>query len=229
MSGRSHTARALAMAVLSLVLAAACSSADPAPVTPTVAAATSTPTPVARTALGPPPVSLSSTTPSATPTPVSLTATESTPASIPLGPAEERPGDADGMPFSTVDLRVAVEEERRHSFWLIDDREELCPASAVPGLAYWSAGLGGTDFGPVYVLWVYPDETALRRDWQVADDERPAPRFSCDLPSGSVFWNQNLVMTFDVWLSAGEALPLHGHHESPRDMPAVDAFLELEP
>ena len=140
-----------------------------------------------------------------------------------------RPGDVDGTPFSTVDLRVAVEGERGHSFELVDDREELCPASAVPGRAYWSAEPDETDFGPVFVLWVYPDETALRRDWAVADDERPAPRFDCDLPSGFVYWNQNLVMAFDVWLSSGEALPLHRHSESPRDMRAVEAFLELAP
>jgi len=36
-------------------------------------------------------------------------------------------------------------------------------------------------------------------------------------------------MAFDVWLSLGEPMPLESHWESPNDMPAVQAFLELAP
>jgi len=48
----------------------------------------------------------------------------------------------------------------------------------------------------------------------------------CELPSGFVYWNENLIMAFDVWLSAGAFLR-YQENWSPGDWPSVDAFLEL--
>jgi len=76
---------------------------------------------------------------------------------------EVRPGDASGVPFSTLDVRLAVEEGRGYSFWLVEQRDALCPTSSIPGGSYWSAALLGSDFGPVYTLWVYPDVDALKQ------------------------------------------------------------------
>jgi hypothetical protein len=76
---------------------------------------------------------------------------------------------------------------------------------------------------------VYPHVDALRADWDAVPGEAPIPRFDCELPSGFVYWNENLILAFDAWLSAGEELPLAGHHESPTDMPATQAFLNLAP
>jgi hypothetical protein len=142
---------------------------------------------------------------------------------------EVRLGDASGVPFSTLDVRLAVEEGRGYSFWLIEEREVPCAGSAVRGHPYWSANLAGSDFGPLFVLWVYPDIEALRKDWDAVPGEAPKPQFDCEPPSGFVYWNENLIMAFDVWFSLGEAIFLEGHWKSPSDMPAVEAFLELVP
>jgi hypothetical protein len=144
-------------------------------------------------------------------------------------PPEARLGDAGGAPFSTVDVRVAVEDERNYSFWLVDERASPCPGSAVPGRPYWSANLAGSDFGPLFFLWVYPDVDALREDWEANPGEAPSPRFDCELPSGFVYWNENLILVFDVWISLGEPVPLESHWENPGNTPAVGAFLELAP
>ena len=44
-----------------------------------------------------------------------------------------------------------------------------------------------------------------------------------------MYWNENLVMAFEVWSSLGEDIPLDGHGESPGEHPAVLAFLGLAP
>ena len=136
-----------------------------------------------------------------------------------------------GAPFSASDVAGVVERDGQgYSFWLIDDRAPICPGSAVPGRPHWSANLAGSDFGPVFVLWVYPDVGALQQDWEVVPGEAPRARFDgCDLAHGFVYWNENLVIAFEVWLSLGEDVPLGGNGESPGDHPAVHAFLELAP
>lgn len=138
-------------------------------------------------------------------------------------------GDLVGLPFSTADVRAAI-EQAGFVFLPVEPREALCPGSAVPGRPYWTAFSGGTDFGPVFVLWVYPDAEALREDWEAVPGEAPRPRMEdCELPTGFVYWNDNLVLTFAAWLSLGQEFPLESHDESPGDHPAVRAFLELAP
>lgn len=211
--------RALAFAVALIAVSASCSGSEPAVVEPST-----TPTAAATREAGP-----TGTPPPATPTPASPPTDTPTPAPTASAPPEERAGDASGVPFSTADVRLAVEEGRGYSFWLVEERAPLCPGSSVPGRPYWSANLAGSDFGPVFVLWVYEDVDALRLDWEAVPGESPVPLFDCELPSGFVYWNENLVFTFDVWLSLGEPLPLGAHPESPSDMPAIAAFLELAP
>lgn len=221
--------RLMILGTLLLALTAACSGSDPVsvaqPATPTGSAATVTSSGGAVA-----PATGGGTATRSTPTPVVAPTTQPRPVATSVAPAEPRAGDLQGSPFSTIDVRVSVEDERGYSFWLVDEeRPQLCPESAVPGRAYWSANLGGSDFGPVFVLWVYPDVDALEADWNAEVGESPTPKFDCELPSGFVYWNENLILAFDVWLSLGEPLPLHDHWESPSDMPAALAFLELAP
>jgi hypothetical protein len=221
--------RLMLLGTVLLALTAACSGSDPVtvaqPSATTASATASSPTVVAAA----PGTGAGSSTP-ATPTPVVAPTQQPRPAATSAAPPQPRDGDLDGSPLSTIDVRVAVEDGRGYSFWLVDDeRPQLCPASAVPGRAYWSANLQGSDFGPVFVLWVYSDADAVEADWAAEVGEAPAPKFDCELPSGFVYWNENLILAFDVWLSVGQSLPLHEHWESPSDMPAALAFLELTP
>ena len=226
--------KALAFAVALLAVCASCSGSEPATVEPST---TSIPSATASAASGAGPTQATATaplpatpalaaSPSATPT---ATPTPTPTAAATAADPEARLGDVSGVPFSTVDVRLAVEEGRGYSFWLVEERAPLCPGSSVPGRPYWSANLAGSDFGPVFVLWVYADVDALRLDWEAVPGEAPVPLFDCELPSGFVYWNENLVFTFDVWLSLGEPLPLAAHPESPSEMPAIAAFLELAP
>jgi hypothetical protein len=190
---------------------ATASVARPEAVPATATADTSTPTPV-------------------TSSPASTAGTAQSAGAAPATSATPMPGDRDGVPFSTLDVRRAVQDGHRFSFWRVDDRTPLCPASAAPGLPYWSANLAGSDFGPVWVLWVYPDVDALQRDWETIPGDAPRSRIEgCELPTGFVYWNKNLIMTFAVWLSLGEELPLERHYDSPGEHPAVRGFLGLMP
>lgn len=152
-----------------------------------------------------------------------LVPTQTPPAATPFE------GDAGGLPFSTADVRAVVEGSGI-TFIPLGERDVICPVSAVPGAPYWTANAAGTDFGPVFVLWVYPDLAALEEEWAVEPGESPKPRLAgCDLPTGFVYWNENLVLVFEVWLSAGFDVALEGHAESPGDHPTVEAFLGLAP
>jgi len=53
------------------------------------------------------------------------------------------------------------------TFILLKERDAICPGSAAPGTSYWTANAAGTDFGPVFVLWVYADLAALEVDWML--------------------------------------------------------------
>lgn len=174
----------------------------------------------------------------ATPEAIPATATAETSTETPatsspaptIGPAPSR-GESlatTATPISTLDVRRAVQDGQGFSFWRVDDRTPLCPASAAPGLPYWSVNLAGSDFGPIWVLWVYPNSDALQQDWETMPGEAPRSRLEgCELPTGFVYWNENLVMTFAAWLSLGEELPLERHPESPREPPAGRGFLGL--
>ncbi len=216
-----------------LVLAAACNggSGDAVPTSvispstttptpnPTIVTATDTPAPTGTatptaTPSPPPPTSTATATPAGTATPQPTTPPSGDPTA----------GDVEGFPFSTVDIRAAV-EARGFSFLLLTDRGALCAGAAVEVHSFWSANLAGSDSGPALAVWVYPDRDALEADWSVAPGSAPEPRFGCDLPTGFVYWNENLVMALDTWLAAGSEVPIG--NESPSQHPSVEGFLSL--
>ena len=212
----------LAVVAAAALLLAACSSGGD------TAAVRIEPTTTAAAGTG---VAMQSATPLAASVPAPVPTATSNEAQT-LAPVHARTaatGDLAGFPFSTGDMRLAV-EQAGVTFLLVELGDTICPGSAVPGRPYWSANRAGSDFGPVFLLWVYPDQDALGEDWEAAPGEAPRLRVEgCELPTGFVYWNENLVLTFAVWLSAGEELTLDGHHEGPGDHPAVRAFLGLTP
>jgi hypothetical protein len=226
-------ALATSLVVLAAVLGVACSGGDdidieglvtrtPSPtasVPPTRAPETATPTP---TETAPAATATTTATPEATPSP---TAT----------PTQARDGEqteAEGIPFSTQDVREAVQGAGL-SFLETDDLELGCSETAVPAHFYWTAG-DSTDFGPAFALWVYPDGEAREQEWEINSDDRIESLVDgCDIGHGFVYWNANLVMAFAHWGGAGEVYPLSGHHEAPNEQyagsRAIEAFLELAP
>lgn len=222
--------RTAVFAVLAAVgVLAGCNGDDNPPPARVEAAITATAasTSTARPTLSPAPP------PTATPSPAPAaeTSTPEPPMPTPiLAPmSTPAPGEPVGFPLSTNDVRVAV-EEAGVTFWLRERSETLCPGTSVEGRAYWSANRAGTDFGPIFTLWVYPNAGALGEDWEAKPGEAPVSRVEdCEPPGGFVYWTNNVVLAFTSWLSAGEELPLEGHYESPGDHPAVRAFLELSP
>ena len=182
--------------------------------TPSVATATPSPTATATSA---------PTAPSTRPPPVpTATPTAPPPAAPPAG------GDVEGAPFSTADARAAI-EGAGVTFIPLENRTAICSSAVAAGQHYWTAR-PRTDFGPAFVLWVYPDVEALQADWAVEPREPPVPLFAgCELPTGFVYWNGNLILTFAFWLSVGAEIPFEDRPESPSDHPTVQAFFELTP
>lgn len=197
---------------------------------------TATPTPTPTTVASP----TVTATPTPTPTPAAIatagpTATAAaTP--VPAPTPTPSPDDLTGLPFSTHDVRLAV-EGAGYTFWTADREgfrdllpDPFCRETAVPGLSFWSANKQGSDFGPVYVLWVYPDIEALRADWDATHGERPELLVEgCELPYGFVWWNANAVMAFQAFLGPGGLGGLGSSVDGPADFPAVPAFLGLGP
>jgi len=184
---------------------------------PTIISATETPA-----ATG---TSTGSTTPEPTPSPsVTTTPTATAQPTATGSPNPSVATDVEGFPFGTADVRAAV-EERGFGFVPVGDRAPICPASSVTGRAFWSANLAGSDSGPLLVLWVYEDPSALKLDWEVEPGSAPSPRFDCELPSGFVYWNENMVLALETWLAGGSDVPIGD--ERPSDHPAVQAFLLL--
>lgn len=194
-------------------------------------------TPTATTSPRPNPTIINATeTPDATGTPVSTTPEPTASPSVTASPtatpqptatgSPNAPGttDLEGFPFGTADVRAAV-EARGFGFVPVAERAPLCPASSVTGHAFWSANLAGSDSGPLFVLWVYEDPAALQLDWAVEPGSSPSPRFDCELPSGFVYWNENMVLALETWLAAGSDVPIG--EERPSDHPAVQGFLSL--
>ena len=216
--------RAVLLALAGL-LALACFGGDddgPVPLT-------RTPTPTVTVTASP----AATATATATPPPPTVTATSTATATpVPAPTAPPAAGDVAGFPFSTGDVRAAV-EGAGVTFKELSDRELPCSGASATGKAYWTAG-AATDFGAAFALWVYPNTEAVRTDWEVTPGERPLSLLDgCDAGSGFVYWNENLVMAFVFWLSAGEELPLGAHSESPAEefasRRAIEAFLALSP
>lgn len=161
-------------------------------------------------------------TPGATETPAATATPSAT--GTPSGGGE--PADLEGVPFSTGDVRAAV-DGTGYTFYYLAEREPLCEEAAVAEHPFWAAG-AATDFGFVYVLWVYPDVNAMETDWEFADG-RLESRVGCELPNGFVYFNANAVLAFETWHTAGaDAGPAEGS-PSPGDHPVVQAFLEMTP
>ena len=218
---------ALLLACAALVLLAACGgdsddpnptvapteTASPAP-NPTIITATETPTTTSEPTTSP------TTAPTGTPGATSTAPPEPTSTTAPDPVA----GDVEGFPFGTAEVRAAA-EAGGFGFQLVDERPPLCERSAVEGHAFWSANLAGADSGPLLVLWVYADLDALEADWDIAPGSAPSPRFDCELPSGFVYWHENLVMALETWLASGFDVPIGD--EAPREHVAIQGFLSL--
>ena len=166
------------------------------------------------------------TTPTATPTPrpTRVPAPTATPGAI-----DASARDLEGAPFSTVDVRAAV-QSAGYTSGLWEGRSPLCPGASVEEFPFWAANPAGSDFGPVFVLWVYPDIEALRADWTVEIGEAPTLLIEgCELPTGFVYWNNNVIMAFEVWAGLGEEFSVGEQEQSPGEHPVVEAFLSLTP
>ncbi len=137
--------------------------------------------------------------------------------------------DLTGLPFSTADLRQAI-ETAGSSFAPLTNIAPICPQTSVPEQAFWSVNLTDGDSGPILVLWVYPNSETLKADWRAEPGQAPQSLLSnCGLPSGFAYWNENLVMVFAAWFSLGIESATGPDEQSPGQHPAVQAFLELSP
>ena len=213
----------LALALVGLLALACTGGDDGVPVL-----LTRTPTPEATATGTPTATPTAATTPTATPTPRPTRVPAATATPTPRATPAPSPDDLAGEPFSTHDVRLAV-EGANYSFWRTEVTP-FCPETAVEGQAFWSANLLGSDFGPVYVLWIYPDAEALQADWLVMPGERPELLVEgCELPFGFVWWNENAVMAFQTFLGPEGQSGLGSTESGPGEWPAVPAFLELTP
>ena len=214
----------LALAGVLGLLALACTGGDddgvpvlltrtPTPTVTPAASPTATPTPTA--------TPMVAATPTTTPTP--------RPTPVPAATAPPTAGDIAGVPFSTADVRAAIEAEGFPLFAL-DDRAPLCATTSVPGQALWSGDISNGDGGRVFVLWVYPDAEAVGADWRAEPGERPELQVpGCELPSGFVFWNENLVLAYETSQALGEDTGVRPFEDGPANHHAIRAFLELTP
>ena len=161
----------------------------------------------------------------ATPAPTSTL--EIVPTQAPsVGPTDTS-RDLTGFPFSTADLRQAI-ETAGYSFAPLTNIAPICPQTSVPEQAFWSVNLTDGDSGPILVLWVYPNSETLKADWQAEPGHAPQSLLpNCGLPSGFAYWNENLVMVFVAWFSLGIESATSPDGQSPGQHPAVQAFLEL--
>lgn len=211
---------------LSLVLAIACDGGSGTPTATPEASATELPTPqgtIVPSTVTPAPTATTSPVPTATQSPEATATATPSPQPSPGG-GEPGAGDVEGFPFSTVELHAAI-EARGFTFRLIEDRPPVCDGASVQVRSFWSANAAGSDSGPLLALWVYADPDRLRDDWSVDAGSAPEPRFACELLTGFVYWNENMVMALVTWLAAGFDVPIGD--EAPREHPAVDSFLSL--
>ena len=106
----------------------------------------------------------------ATPAPTSTPETAPTQAPS-VGPTDTS-RDLTGFPFSTADLRQAI-ETAGYSFAPLTNIAPICPQTSVPEQAFWSVNLTDGDSGPILVLWVYPNSETLKADWQAEPGQAP--------------------------------------------------------
>ena len=184
------------------------------PVTPVTATVTATAT---ASATPPTPTASPPETPTATP---SASPVE-TPTATPSPPAVE------GSPFSLSDLEEALSPAGIRSTDLYDPRS-ACAGTGVEGVPLVVAG-DDTERFAVWVLWVYPDSEARKRDWRT--DQRAEPLLAgCEPPNGFIYWNRNLLLWFVGFYGDGvtPGSPPHSREEV-RQHPVIRAFLALVP
>lgn len=161
-------------------------------------------------------------TPSATETP-DATGTPSATAT-PSGGGEPEEGDLAGVPYSTGDVRAAVEAAGR-TFILDDERAPLCPNTSVAETVFLASDPVEAT-GANWALWVYPDDEVLEDDWEIDDGQLEPRSDDCELPTGFNYFNANVVMAFVSWEGAdGETT--FDEERSPREDAAIEAFLGL--
>jgi len=122
-------------------------------------------------------------------------------------------------------VRAAVQGVNR-VFFPVDDLVPLCSDTSVAELPVWMASDAGTDYGPVFVLWVYPDSAAMAEDWSTGSDGVQS-LLGCELPTGSVYWHANTILAFRTWMGLGEDVRPYDPLRDPREEAPVQAFLEM--
>lgn len=108
----------------------------------------------------------------------------------------------------------------------VDDLEPLCSDTSVAELPVWMADDGGTDYGPVFVLWVYPNAAAMAEDWSRGSDGVQS-LLGCTLSTGSIYWHANTILAFRTWMGAQGDVGPHDPLRNPRDEAPIQAFLEM--
>ncbi len=164
-------------------------------------------------------------TPTATPGATETPAATGTATATPSGGTSSTAGDLEGVPYSTSDVRAAVESAGR-TFLVVDDREPLCAGTSVEETTFWAASSGGSDYGPLWTLWVYPDSEAREDDWQLSEGELQPQVDDCEPPTGFNYFNANTVLVFTGWSGLGEE-SLYDENRSPGEDAAKEAFVAM--
>lgn len=144
-----------------------------------------------------------------------------TPTAQPASSQGNVPDDLRGTPYSTADLRAAIESAGATFEGLAVDA--MCPNTSVPELTFLASN--GNETGPVFSVWVYPDSTALAGDWATGNAVNPLTE-PCSLPTASVYWNRNVVLAYRSEIEGGTDV---GPAASGRNTIPVQAFLNLTP
>ncbi len=189
----------------------------------TTATATATPSAdVSPTSIPPEGTSVPSTTETATPDAAGPDATgTATPTAT--------PGDGDieeyeGVPYSTSDVQAAVESAGRT--FIPADHDISCQGTSVPGGVFWAANAGGSDYGPNWALWIYPDADAREADWSIEDGVLESQVEGCELATGFNYFNENAVLAFISWSGPGFDSP-YDPDRSPGEDAAKEAFIAM--
>ena len=139
-------------------------------------------------------------------TPVAVTATPeptpeplATPSAVATATAEPTATPLPtGSPFSASQLLEAL-AKHGVDYELSELRSE-CLGEASGAHRY------ASERGPDFTLWVYPGGDALKADWVLPSSGAPSPRtLECEVDSGWVYWNENVLLAFEPqqpWIEA---------------------------
>ena len=193
-----HPRRLLVVGALAIALLAGCDDKDGGvtitgqdgssiEVSTATASATTSPETSATTSEATPAGATATASSTATPTTTTPTPT-STPIASPTssGGGATSAGDTSGFPYSTSDVRAAM-EAADVGFEVDDEQEPLCGDTSVPETAF-NAG------GSSWALWVYPDSAARESEWVLEDGQLTPQVGDCAPPTGFNYFNANLVL-----------------------------------